>query len=136
MFLIAFRNLIQEKTRLLISIGGVAFSVLLIMILQGLYQGWNFKMGEYIRTIPADFWIEQTGGKDMFHSISILPASAKSQIEQIDGVASAKPFSGRRIAFETNGKEIIIYLVGYDNQTGAGPVKVVQGKSNLANGEI
>lgn len=31
MLFLAVKNLVQEKTRLLISVGGVAFSVLLIM---------------------------------------------------------------------------------------------------------
>lgn len=49
----------------MISVGGVAFSVLLIMSIQGLYQGWSNKIGEYIRTVPADYWITQTGATDM-----------------------------------------------------------------------
>ena len=32
MFKIALRNLLQEKTKLVISVGGVAFSVVLMMI--------------------------------------------------------------------------------------------------------
>ncbi len=133
MFLIAFRNLFQEKGRLIVSISGVAFSVLLIIVLEGLYQGWSFKMGEYIRAVPADFWVEQTGGKDMFHSISIMPASAQSVV---DGVASLKPFIGRRVAFDSNGREIILYLVGFDEKTGAGPVRVVKGSATAKKGEI
>ena len=39
MLFLAVKNLVQEKTRLLISVGGVAFSVLLIVSIQGLYQG-------------------------------------------------------------------------------------------------
>lgn len=49
----AVKNLVQEKTLLLISVGGVAFSVLLIMSIQGLYQGWSNEIGEYDRTDPA-----------------------------------------------------------------------------------
>lgn len=136
MLFLARKNLFQEKTRLLISIGGVAFSVLLIMILIGLYQGWNYKMGEYIRTIPADLWVEQAGGKDMFHSVSILPASAEENIQKIEGVEKVKAFSGRRVALEHNGREIIIYLVGYDERTGAGPVRIVDGKSTPGSKEV
>lgn len=61
MFRIAWRNLVQEKTRLAISVGGVAFSVTLIIVLAGLYQGWSNKIGEYIRTVPADVWVMQSG---------------------------------------------------------------------------
>ncbi|MFP5368596.1 MAG: hypothetical protein ACLGIS_17520, partial [Actinomycetes bacterium] len=73
MLFLAVKNLVQEKTRLLISVGGVAFSVLLIMSIQGLYQGWSNKIGEYVRTVPADYWVTQTGATDMFHTPSVLP---------------------------------------------------------------
>ena len=35
------QNLFAEKTRLAISIGGVAFAVFLISLLLALYQGWR-----------------------------------------------------------------------------------------------
>lgn len=104
MLFLAVKNLVQEKTRLLISVGGVAFSVLLIMSIQGLYQGWSNKIGEYIRTVPADYWITQTGATDMFHTPSVLPLTARDRLAAVEGVASAKPFSGRRVAFEQPGR--------------------------------
>jgi hypothetical protein len=43
---IARRNLLAEKTRLLMSIGGVAFAVLLILLVTSLYRGWSEAGGE------------------------------------------------------------------------------------------
>lgn len=131
MLFLAIKNLVQEKTRLLVSVGGVAFSVLLIMSIQGLYQGWSNKIGEYIRTVPADYWITQTGATDMFHTPSVLPLTG------VDGVATAKPFSGRRVAFAHNGKDINLYVIADDTQNGVGaPAQVVEGKSVPGKGEI
>lgn len=39
MLFLAVKNLVQQKTRPLISVGGVAFSEVLIMSIQGLYMG-------------------------------------------------------------------------------------------------
>ncbi|MBA4101321.1 MAG: hypothetical protein C0488_03685, partial [Arthrobacter sp.] len=111
MLFLAVKNLVQEKTRLLISIGGVAFSVLLIMSIQGLYQGWSNKIGEYIHTVPADYWITQAGATDMFHTPSVLPLTVRDFLTGVEGVASAKPFSGRRVAFPHNGKDINLYVI-------------------------
>src|SRR3989344_6505494 len=111
MFLIAHRNLFQEKTRLIISVGGVAFSVALIMALTGLYQGWSNKIGEYISSVPADLWVMQAGSENMFHTPSVLPLSARSDIEKVSGVANVKPFSARRLAANSGGKTIDLYVV-------------------------
>lgn len=137
MLFLAVKNLVQEKTRLLISVGGVAFSVLLIMSIQGLYQGWSNKIGEYIRTVPADYWITQTGATDMFHTPSVLPLTVRDFLSGVDGVASAKPFSGRRVAFAHNGKDINLYVIADDTENNVGaPARVVEGKAVPDKGEI
>src|SRR3989344_5239617 len=137
MIFIALKNLFQEKTRFFISIGGVAFSVLLIFILQGLYQGWSNRMGEYIRNLPADLWVGQEGSRDMFHSVSILAEKDKEKIEDIDGVAQVASFSGRQMKLHVNGKEAPTFIVGYDPNEGiGGPLRVIEGKSTPSNGEI
>ncbi|MBI2592376.1 FtsX-like permease family protein [Candidatus Saccharibacteria bacterium] len=137
MFLIAWRNLFQEKTRLLISVGGVAFSIVLIMMLTGLYRGWNDKMGQYIRSVPADLWVMQDGTEDMFHTPSLLPLSLADELTKINGVDSAKPFNARRLVVSVNGQEFQLYIVGYNSATDAGrPARITRGKSVPGPGEI
>ncbi len=137
MFLIARRNLFQEKTRLLISVGGVALSVALIMVLAGLYQGWNNKLSEYIRNVPADIWVMQKGAEELFHTPSILPLDLENNLAGIDGVKSVKPFNARRLAVTANGRGFQLYVVGYNPTNDAGrPVRVVKGKAIPGPGEI
>jgi putative ABC transport system permease protein len=137
MFFIAWRNLFQEKGRLLISIGGVAFSVTLIVVLAGLYKGWQNKIGEYIHTIPADIWVMQSGSEELFHTPSVLPLSMASELTKVNSVASAKPFNARRLVLQVNGKELNLYVVAYDSKNDVGkPAKVVEGKSVPDAGEI
>ena len=138
MFFLARKNLFQEKIRLFISVGGVAFSVVLIMVLAGLYRGWNDKMGQYIRAVPADLWVMQDGTEDMFHTPSVLPLEYENQIAELDGVQSVKPFSGRRVAFHTaNSQDVSMYIVSYDSERQVGlPAAVVAGKSVPDRGEI
>lgn len=137
MFFLAHKNLTQEKTRLLISVGGVAFSVALIMILTGLYQGWRNKIGEYIRTVPANVWVMQSGSQELFHTPSVLPLSIGERIENIKGVESVKPFNARRVDVDVNGKELSLYVIAFDNTNDIGkPARIVEGKASPGNGEI
>ncbi len=121
----------------MISVGGVAFSVTLIMILVGLYRGWDNKLGEYIRTSPVDIWVMQKGSQELFHTPSLLPLSVGDKLAAIDGVKSAKPFNARRLAVSANGKEFQLYIVGYNPADGAGrPKRIVEGKAEPGPGEI
>lgn len=134
---VARKNLFQEKTRLLVSMGGVAFAVLLILILVGLYQGWNKRITSYLQSIKADFWVGQSGSADLFHSVSLVPESLKKKIENNSKVKEVNKFLGRQVTFHLRGKEVNLFLVGFDTQKNiAGPLKVVQGKSLPASGEI
>lgn len=137
MFFLARKNLTQEKGRFLVSVGGVAFSVAMIIVLVGLYHGWGNKLGEYIRSAPVDIWVMQNGSEELFHTPSLLPSNLGPELTKIKGVASARPFTARRVAVSANSHDFQLYIVGYNptDNTG-GPKRVVQGKSIPGPGEI
>jgi putative ABC transport system permease protein len=134
---VARSNLFAERTRLVISAGGVAFAVLLILILWSLYQGWNTRITGYIDSVPNDLWVAQQGTRDMFHSVSLLPASMEDELRALPEVARVERFVGRQVSFDWQGNEAHLFIVGYDTATGTGgPVKVVKGADVPGPGQI
>ncbi|MCH7953355.1 MAG: hypothetical protein IIC25_05655, partial [Chloroflexi bacterium] len=75
MLLIARKNLFAEKTRLAISIGGIALSVFLIGILLSLFRGWSQQVGSFVEEVPADLWVASDGTTDFPAAASILPGA-------------------------------------------------------------
>lgn len=141
MFLIARKNLFYEKTRFLISVSGMAFSVLLIIVLWGLYLDWNKRVSSYLISVPGDIWVRQEGASDMFHSLSLLPRDLKSQIEQAEGVKEVNEFLGGKASFKIrdakDGDEKSLYLIGFDTDKMIGaPLRVLKGKTIPDLGEI
>lgn len=138
MFFIAFKNLFQEKTKLAISIGGVAFAVLLIIIINGVYQGFSEIMGAYPKSIPADLWVEQKGVGDMYHTLSFLPDNLSGEFLNINGVSKADKYLGKQIDFKLKGKDQSLFVVGVDTQSGATkPYKMEEGRwQDLKDGQI
>jgi len=138
MFFVALKNLLQEKTKLSISIGGVAFSVLLIIIINGVYQGFNEKMGAYPKSIPADLWVEQEGVGDMYHTLSFLPNNLENKFLDINGILEADKYLGRQVMFKLNDKDQTLFIVGVDMTSGiTKPYKMEKGNwQELKNGEI
>lgn len=137
MISIALRNLFAEKTRLAMSVGGVAFSVMLILIILSLYRGFQVKSIEYIKSVGNDIWVTQSGSSDMSSSSSIIPTTTASQLEKIDGVKEVDRFLGRPLQIQIKDKTVNMYLVGYntDKQI-AGPKKIVQGRGDPSGNEI
>lgn len=137
MISIALRNLFGEKTRLLISIGGVAFSVMLILIILSLYRGWQIKSTQYIREIETDIWVTQDGAVDITSSASIIYPEIAEQVREIAGVEEAHKFLGRPLQLSLKGEDTNVYIVGFDTSDPiTGPKKIVEGSANPKQGEI
>jgi len=60
-----------RRAALLISICGVAFAVLLILVILALYRGFQ-RTGETFGLLPGDYWLAQQGTTDPFHSLSLV----------------------------------------------------------------
>lgn len=135
---IAWRNLVRERTRLAVSVGGVAFSVLLILLLQGLYTGVNEEAARYLRSVGADVWVGQSGTRGGFgHSVSVLPSEMDGQVAAVDGVAEVAPLFGRPVVVSTgDGVEADVFLMGYDPARAGGPPSIVEGEDAPGPGEV
>ena len=118
---IAWRNLSRERGRLAISVGGVAFAVLLILILRGLYAGFVDQATAYIRSVDADVWVGQEGAPgELGHSISLLPPAALDEIAGVAGVSEVAPLLTRPFELDLGGDTVDAFVIGVDERTGLG----------------
>lgn len=114
MISLAVRNLAREKTRLMISVGGVAFSVTLIVLIQGLFVAYQNRVADYFGQFDADLWVLEAGTADLFHSFSLVDDSLVSEVAAVDGVAWASPYLARQESVIVNDEEAVTYLVGFE----------------------
>ncbi len=141
MLLVSRKNLLNERTRLAISVVGIALSVFLIGILLSLFRGWSEKVGEYVEMVPADLWVASEGATDFIQAASILPGSAGTQLRFLPEVDTVSPLIVRPVKLSKAGgdpdDDFDIQLVGYDPAIAlGGPREVVEGKSPPGPGEV
>ena len=146
---IARKNLFAEKTRFFVSIGGVAFSILLIVFLLGVYNAFNRLLIDYVESFAADLVVAQEGVTDMSHTFSLLDSNKMSQIEKISGGktyglvnrttnvrvreedgSNIVNFPGRKKGENKNAKKATVTLLGFDTSTGVGGPPVMIAGSN------
>lgn len=135
---IAWKNLAGERTRFAISVAGVAFSVVLVVILRGLYAGVIADATRYVRTSGADLWVAQAETPaDFLQSRSILPLSDRSAIERVAGVSKVSPLLSRPVGLRLQGRDADLFLVGIapGNQVGW-PEAVRKGRIVPGPGEV
>lgn len=141
MLLVARKNLFSEKTRLAISVGGVALSVFLIGILLSLYRGWDQQVGSFVEQVPADLWVASDGTTDFAQSASILPQELATQIGFVPEVQTVSQLIVRPMEVSREQDPptdtFDLQLVGYDPKVAiGGPLRIVQGKMTPGAGEI
>lgn len=136
---IARKNLFSDKTRLIVSISGVAFSILLITFLLGVYNAFATLATVYLNNSGADIIVAQEGVTDMFHTFSSLGNEKISQVERVSGGKAYGliskttnvfiteedgtkiiDFSGRKKGDNIKGKKKTMNIIGFDTKSGLG----------------
>ncbi len=135
MFL-ARRNLFQDKTRLALSVGGVALAVMLILILNGFLTGMNHQITSYLDHSTGSLIVAQKGVSNLLGATSILPSTASVQIEKVDGVEKVIPILSQFVILDLNGKKQPAYMIGYEPELGGGPWKIIEGREPASNTEM
>jgi putative ABC transport system permease protein len=138
MWTLARRNLLKERTRLAISIGGVAFAVTLMILLRGLYMAYEEKVRDFYGAMHVDAWVMQSGTADKLAD-SALKRSLEPKLAAVAGVAEALPYKARHATFKLNGAEAELYIAGFDNvRSGAdtGPLRMESGTRAISDDQI
>lgn len=98
---LARRYLFSDRIRFAISVGGVTFAVLLIVLILALYRGIYDQAGSLAAAAPSNLWVMQAGTPDPMHGASILPNSVLGRLREVPGVAAAQPLLARSMQVGT-----------------------------------
>jgi len=113
-FKLAFRNLFHDRLRLIATLIGIVFSIVLVSVQMGLYLGFGQMVTTMIDHASADLWIVPQGTK-CFEDPSLLAARKRFRVRAINGVTDALPiiigFADWRIP---GGGTTPVFVIGSD----------------------
>ena len=135
MFL-ARRNLLKDKTRMALSVGGVALAVMLILVLNGFLDGMYAQITSYLDRSPGSLVLAQEDVVNLLGSTSLLPDGIESQAEAVRGVDEAIPILSQFVILDLHEKKQPAYLVGYDPELGGGPWELASGREPRTKKEL
>lgn len=125
---LAFRNLFQDRLRLIATVVGIGFSMVLVTIQMGLYVSFERMVTVMIDHANADLWIVPKGSQS-FEDPSLLDERERFRSLSVDGVLTAIPLVvgfGRWRA--PSGATTPIFIVGADRyEDGLQPWNLVEG---------
>jgi putative ABC transport system permease protein len=128
---VARRALFQDRRRGVLATGGVAAALLLVLLLQGIFDGTMRQVTAYLRASPADVIVSQRDVRTMHMSASALPPEVPPAVEGVDGVAWAEGIRyTTSFLVADDGAQQLSYVIGYDAATGrGGPRQLSEGRA-------
>ena len=134
--LLARRNLLRSRVRLLASIGGVALALTLVLALDAIFEGVSRQMTSYIDRSGAAVWVGQSGVRNLHMVASWMPDSVTDDILAVEGVAVAEPILYTTDAISAGDERGWAYVIGLTPTASmGGPWHVVEGAGQPGPGE-
>lgn len=133
---LARRNLFQDKTRLALSISGVALAVMLILILKGFLAGMSRQITSYLDRSPGSIVVAEEDVVNLLGATSLLPRGMDEKAERVRGVEEVTPILSQFIILELHEKKQPAYMVGYDPELGGGPWQLAAGREPRSKKEV
>jgi putative ABC transport system permease protein len=133
----AFRLLVQNKQRFILTSLGIALCTLLMLFMVSLYESVADGCVEYVRTSKADLWVLQKHATNILRSTSLLPSSYETDLSNTEGVKSVSPIFFIFASVPIRGENATFYLTGFDPVTGVGgPPRILEGHTVTSDDEI
>jgi len=107
---IARRYLLADKVKLFSALAGVTLAVVLILVIQSLYQGVKREYASFVADLPGDVWVSQRGISSVIFSNSFLTKQDAANVQTIPGVTAVHRLYGRLTSFEVKGDEKRLYV--------------------------
>ncbi len=128
-FTLAFRNLFHDRLRLVATVIGIVFSIVLVMVQMGLYFGFGRMVTTMIDNASADLWVMPKGTK-CFEDPSLLDARQRNRALSVPGIAEAIPLVIGFADWRTPaGSSTPVFVVGSDLRSGGlEPWNLVEGR--------
>jgi putative ABC transport system permease protein len=128
-FTLAFRNLFHDRLRLIATVIGIVFSIVLVMVQMGLYFGFGRMVTTMIDNASADLWVMPKGTK-CFEDPSLLDSRDRNRALSVPSVAEAIPLVIGFADWRTPaGSSTPVFVVGSDLRSGGlEPWNLVEGR--------
>jgi putative ABC transport system permease protein len=130
-------NLLHDRAGSLATLGGVALSLLVVLLVDGMFAGESQRIVAYLEQTPADVWVMQESVANMHMATSAMRLAVADEVRAIPGVGAVTPILHVNTFVEVGGRRWFSYVVGLPKDASrGGPWGRVVGRARPRPGEI
>lgn len=126
----------ENRIKFLLSIGGVALVILLILVLDGVFTGAIVQVTAYMDNTNYDLMVSQEDVKNLHMTSSFFPSSKIDEIKKIKGVKSAATILYSSDYLVKRNNRSVAYIIGFHPGETGGPWEMAKGTRDIKSGEI
>jgi len=117
---LAWRNLVHDRSRFIVTLLGIVFSVVLMAVQGGLLLGFAATAASLVTHADADFWVVSRGTSNVDQSVT-MPERRRFKLMGIPGVATVDKLLVRFAEWRRpDGGSESVSIVGFDLDRGIG----------------
>ncbi|MDD9945220.1 MAG: ABC transporter permease [Myxococcales bacterium] len=134
MLYLAYRELLRQGGRGLLSLLAIASAIAIVLLFEGFHAGILDRLHRFPASLPAQLVVVQQGVENFTMARSALRQMTRDDVEAIDGVKIAHPLLVLPVIFDHGGRSIPIQLLVHDEVGGTRSVVVgrnVNGKHQM-----
>src|SRR5580704_16853790 len=126
---LARRNLFHDKVRLTVTLTGIVFAVVLIVVEMGLFVGFTVTTSGLIDHSNADLWVTSKNVPYIEQGV-VFSERKLNQVRAVPGVEGAEKYIVQFVQWKNpNGSETSVQVVGFNVDSSLGrPWNLVQGE--------
>jgi putative ABC transport system permease protein len=127
---LAWKNLIHDRVRLGVTLTGIVFALVLVLVQFGLFLGFLDTTANIVASSKADLWITAPGIPHV-NGATPFPENRRYRALSVDGVAKAEKYNIQFVNWKLpGGSQEAVQIVGFDLESGLG------GPWNLTAGSV
>jgi ABC-type antimicrobial peptide transport system permease subunit len=126
MWHLAYRQLLHELERSVLTIFAISAAIAMILVLSGFEQGLYVQSEKVVLDRGGQLIVTQSGVANFLAVRSSLPQLTRSEVEAVDGVINANPLTGFWVIYGPEGNKFPLLLLVYD--TLGGPPEIIDGR--------
>jgi putative ABC transport system permease protein len=133
---LAWKNLVHDKVRLGVTLTGIVFALVLVLIQFGLFLGFLDTTANIVASSGADLWITAPGIPHV-NGATPIPESRRYRALAVPGVQRVEKFNIQFVNWKLpSGSQEAVQVVGFDLESGlGGPWNLIAGSVNDLRGE-
>ncbi|MBS1833617.1 MAG: ABC transporter permease [Acidobacteria bacterium] len=133
---LAWKNLVYDKVRLSVTLTGIVFALVLVLIQFGLFLGFLDTTANIVAASGADLWITAPGIPHV-NGATAIPESRRYKALSVAGVERAEKHNIQFVNWKLpSGAQEAVQIVGFELNSGmGGPWNIVEGSVDDLRGE-